>query len=394
MSKKILLAEDTISPEEQVALGEWIKTAARLTKGPLCLEFESVFARKLGVKHAVFVNSGSSANLLVAWTLLESGRLRNRTVIAPAVSWGTTVTPFLQFGFDVKLCDCDGFNLGLDVAHFERLCAEHKPAAAILVHVLGHPCRMDEIMAICRKYGVLLIEDTCEALASTYGEKNCGTMGLAGTFSFYFGHHISTIEGGMVVTDNTEFYNLLLSIRSHGWSRDVDAATHDAWTKEYSVDAVRDLYTFYYAGFNLRAAEPNAFLGLSQIGKIDAYAAVRQRNYQRYVERMPAGHWVQTCEAGFLANFAFGVLAENRQEVHRHLTEHGIECRPLICGNIGRHPFWLKRGGQIDLPMADTVHDYGMYLPNHARLSLEDVDRVCEKYAEVARPAAFPASRA
>ncbi|MDR3243701.1 MAG: aminotransferase class V-fold PLP-dependent enzyme, partial [Elusimicrobiota bacterium] len=163
---KISLAEDTISSDELSDLADWIKTNKRLTKGPLCLEFEYQFALWQGSKYAVFVNSGSSANLLIAQALLESKFLHNKRVIVPAVSWCTTVTPFIQLGFEVSLCDCDRDDLGFDIKHFESLCVKEKPALAVLVNVLGHPNKIDEILEICKKYDVLLVEDSCEALGS------------------------------------------------------------------------------------------------------------------------------------------------------------------------------------------------------------------------------------
>ena len=381
----IHLAEDTISKEELYSLSEWIKEEHRLTKGPLCKQFEEEFARWQGAKYAVFVNSGSSANLLMAWALCESGRLRNKKVVAPAVSWCTTVTPFLQMGFDVTLCDCSTDDLGLDIEHFEKICEEKRPSVAIVVHVLGHPNKMKEIQEICKKYDIILLEDSCEALGSVYNGKKCGSMGLAGSFSFYYGHHISTIEGGMVVTDNNELYNLMLSVRSHGWARDVENKYHDKWAEEYNIDEIRDLYTFYYSGFNLRSTDLNAYLGLNQIKKIDEYTKIRSRNYELYKEQLK-DYWCQTSECDFLSHFAYGVVVENRLEVYKHLINNGVEVRPLICGNIGLHPFWIKEKGACHLQNADIVHNNGLYLPNHAKITPENVEYICVKFKEVAKP--------
>lgn len=387
--KQIHLAEDTISKEELNNLSNWIREYHRLTKGPLCKQFETEFAKWQGSKYAVFVNSGSSANLLLAWALKQSGQLKNNRIIAPAVSWCTTITPFIQLGFDVSLCDCSRDDLGLDIKHFEQLCATQKPAAVIIVHVLGMPNKMKEIQAICQKYDVILLEDSCEALGSIYNGKKCGSMGLAGTFSFYYGHHISTIEGGMIVTDDENLYNLMLSIRSHGWARDVDSKYHNRWANEYQIDAIRDLYTFYYSGFNLRSTDLNAFIGLSQIKKIDKYAQIRNRNYALYQEYLK-DFWGQTGTYDFLSHFSYGVIVENRLEVYEYLVKNGIECRPLICGNIGLHPFWIKANGQeTHLTNADIVHEFGLYLPNHAQLSPEDVRFICDTFKAVARPKKF-----
>lgn len=384
-NKKIFLAEDTIEKKELQALCEWIQKGNKLTKGPLTIEFEKQFAEYMGVNHTVFVNSGSSANLLMVYSLLESGRLANKKVIAPSVSWVTTVSPLIQLGFDVNLCDCDKNNLGLDIDHFEKLCKENRPSLAILVHVLGHANHMQQIQEICQKYNVILLEDSCEALGSVFKGKKLGAIGDMGSFSFYYGHHISTIEGGIVTTNNKDLYNLMLSIRSHGWGRDVDVECHKKWQAEYDIDEVRDLYSFYYPGFNLRSTDLNAFLGLSQLKKLDAIVQKRKENFQHYKNNFKE-FWSQSSNTDLLSSFAYGIIVENRLEVYRHLKKHNIETRPLICGSMGRHPFWIKKYGIKNLPNADIVHDNGLYLPNHANIGKEEIDYVCRIFKEVAVP--------
>ena len=382
----IRLADDTIDAGELAALGAWVQSGQRLTKGPLCLEFEAEFAKWQGSRHAVFVNSGSSANLLAVQALLEGGYLRNNRVIAPAVSWVTTVTPLMQLGLDVRLCDCDRRTLGLDIDHLERLCAEHKPALLILVHVLGHDSDIARVKQVCARHDVRLIEDTCESLGTVADGRKLGGHGDAGTFSFYYGHHISTIEGGMVVTDDSDLYHLMLSIRSHGWGRDVPRDVHAQWQEGHDIDAFRDLYTFYFSGFNLRSTDLNAFLGLSQLQKLDDVVAVRERNFAAYRAALGDAFWCQDSDSAPLSSFAYATVVENRMEVYEALSAAAIECRPLICGNIGLHPFWTRKHGPCNLPAADVVHTNGLYLPNHYNLSEADVARVCEVFSSVARP--------
>lgn len=381
MDFNIKLADNTIESSELDQLCDWIKEGNRLTKGPVCLEFENEFSKWQGSRYSVFVNSGSSANLLMVQALLEGGYLRNKVVIAPAVSWVTTITPLMQLGFDVKLCDCDSRDLGLDVAHFEKLCAEHRPAMVILVHVLGHANQMAKIQDICERYDVLLVEDSCEALGSTLDTKKMGSIGKAGSFSFYYGHHISTIEGGMVVTDDEELYHLMLSIRSHGWGRDVPDAVHLAWKSDYQIDEVRDLYTFFYSGFNLRSTDLNAVLGLSQIKKLDQIVRIREENFKTY-EAGLTDFWKQQSDTDTLSSFAYAILVKDRLSLFQLLRSKNIETRPLICGNIGLHPFWIKKNGKTSLPNADIVHYNGLYLPNHANLSAAEIVYICEAVHE------------
>jgi CDP-6-deoxy-D-xylo-4-hexulose-3-dehydrase len=386
--KKYLLAKDTISKDELIQLSKWMVSGNKLTKGKLTVKFEKKFSNFIGRKYSVFVNSGSSANLLMLSALIESGRLKNKQAIVASVSWVTTVTPFLQLNFDVSLCDCDVNNLGLDTDHFEYLCKRNKPSVAMLVNVLGHPNNIYKIKKICKKYNIILLEDSCEALGTIINKKKTGVHGLSSSYSFYYGHHISTIEGGMVTTDDYDLYNLMLSIRSHGWSRDIDPNKKRKLMQKYNIDEFRDLYTFYYSGYNLRSSDLNAFLGLGQLKKINKICQVRHDNFQTY-KRNLKDFWSQKSSSNFISSFAYGTLVKNRMEVFNYLKKFGIETRPLICGNIGRHPFWTKKKGNCVLRNADIIHENGLYLPNHYNLIKKDIIFICQKFNEIAIPKFF-----
>ncbi|MFP3385953.1 DegT/DnrJ/EryC1/StrS family aminotransferase [Tritonibacter sp. SIMBA_163] len=390
--KPVLLAEETISQDDLQATTEWMLAGNRLTKAEVTTQFEAAFADWMGCNHAVFVNSGSSANLLMIYAAKEAGRLRNNKVIAPAVSWVTTVSPLMQLGFDVRLCDCDPVNLGLDLDHLEQLCRAEAPSMLVLVHVLGHANHLREIRAICDRYDVILLEDSCEALGSSFDGRKLGCHGLAGSFSFYYGHHISTIEGGMVVTDDPELHQVMLSLRSHGWSRDLAPARQADLQRSHNVDEFRNLYTFYYAGFNLRSTDLQAYIGLQQLEKLDRICARRAANFDTYAKLLP-NFFRQDSDTDLLSSFAYGTLVENRMEVARALKAEDIECRPLICGNIARHPFWVRAYGDQVLPQADMIHDYGIYLPNHHNLNAADIARVTECFNAVASPFDLPLKR-
>lgn len=392
MTRSIRLAEDTIESHELDALCEWIKGGPRLTKAELTREFELRFSEYVGSRHSVFVNSGSSANLLMLYGLDMAGRLPRRRVIAPAISWSTTVAPAIQLRMEIELCDCDTVTLGIDPEHFESLCRTFKPDVAIVVHVLGHPCRMDDILSICDRYGVILLEDACEALGTRVAGRHAGTIGAAGSYSLYFGHQLSTIEGGVITTDDRELYNVFMSLRAHGWARDLDPDVKTAWERDYDIDEVRSLYTFYYPGFNFRPTDLNAFLGLSQLKKADEVAIARQANFAAYRDALAPAFWAQQSDADQLSSFAFGTFVKNRVDVHLALAAASIESRPLICGSVGRQPFWIRQFGPRTLPNADFVHDYGIYVPNNCRMDRDDVARVAAVLHESAVPAFFPAS--
>jgi len=386
--KKFPLVQDTISKKEIIALSNWLLKGERLTKGDLTLKFEKKFSEYINRKYALFVNSGSSANLLMLSALMESKKLKNNKAIVAGVSWSTTLSPFLHNKFDIKLCDCSNNDLGVDITHFEILCKKFKPSVAIIVNVLGHPNNVREIKRLCKKYNVILLEDSCEALGTVLDEKKLGTFGLASSFSFYYGHHISTIEGGMVVTDNFELYNIMLSIRSHGWSRDLSKSYKIKLLKKYKVDVFKNLYTFYYPGYNLRSTDLNAFLGINQIKKIDKISKIRNNNFYYYKKNL-TDFWCQESSSKFISSFAFGTLVENRLEVFKFLKKFNIETRPLICGNIGRHPFWTEKYHKQVLKNADVVHDFGLYLPNNYNLKKKDILYICDKFKKVAIPKYF-----
>lgn len=383
------LAEDTIDRDDIEALVEWLRQEPRLTKGPLTPQFEAKWSAWLGRKHSLFCNSGSSANLLMYYALHISGRLRNLKVVVPSVGWATTVAPAIQFGFTPLMCEADKKTFALDPDHLDRLCREHQPAAVILVQVLGVPAEMEPLLALKEKYGFLLMEDACAAYGSKYRERLVGSFGDLASFSLYFGHQMSTIEGGMISTDDKELHDLLLMLRSHGWSKDLDRATHDALVAAHGIDDFHTPFVFYEPGFNLRSTDLNAFLGLRQIDRIDWIIERRSSNHARYVARLgdliefqqaPAGSTVCSISAGALARDR-----EERRSIVKALAEEGIETRIFSAGNLGLHPFWVKRYGVSSFPMADRIHHCGFFLPNHPYLEERDVDEICGVVSEAVR---------
>lgn len=376
---KVPLVKDTISQEELLALSDWLRTFPRLTKGELTLKFEEKWSEWQGCKYSVFVNSGSSANLLMFYALLLSGRLRNKKVIVPAVSWVTTVSPAIQFGFEPIVCDCDPETLGLDTDHLGKLVEQHDPAAIILVHVLGFPNKMNEIMAICGERDIILLEDSCESLGSEYRGVKTGNFGQMSSFSLYFGHHLSTIEGGMVCTDDEDLKNLLISLRSHGWDRDLSTDKQNELRSKYEIDEFRALYTFYHPGFNVRSTDLQAFLGLEQLKKADSVVENRNKNFLAYDSTIKEfENKVRQADGTLVSNFCYPLITEKRDELVDELARAGIDSRPLVCGSIARHPFWYERYGHTDLPFADIVHDTGMYIPNNHEMTEAEVEYVAD----------------
>lgn len=374
---RIELIKDTIDYKDINQLIKWLKTKPKLTNGDLTIEFEKKWSEWLGVKHSVFVNSGSSANLAALYALKLTNTLRNNKIIVPAVSWATTVAPAIQLGFHPIMCDSDKYNLGLDIDHLKQIIKTENPSIIILVHVLGIPNNMDDILKLCIENDIKLIEDSCEAMGSKYKNKNIGTFGDLSTFSLYFGHHISTIEGGLISTDDDELYNILLAIRSHGWDRDMTDENKQLYRNKYNVNNFQALYTFYYPGFNIRSTDLQAFLGLLQLKKLNSIIKKRNRNFKYYQKNIITNNWkVKNLAGSYVSNFAYPIITKNIEILVKNLMQNEIDCRPLICGSINEQPFWYERYNKSILPNSEFVHKYGLYVPNNPDLTKKDLDKI------------------
>ena len=376
------MAVDTIDDADIQDLIGWLQSNPRLTQGPLVQEFEKLWAEWVGTRHALFVNSGSSANLLMYYALLASERLKNRKVIVPAVSWATTVAPAMQFGFEAIMCEVEPDTFGLDPNHLEALLKEHDPGAVILVHVLGVPCDMEAILRLRDRYGFELMEDACAATGSKYDGTRVGNFGTFSSFSFFFGHHASTIEGGMVCTDDPNLYNLLLHLRSHGWAKDLSPADEELLARTHDISGFNRPFTFYHPGFNLRSSDLNARIGLSQMKKIDRVIARRVENHAIYQSRLAdSGIQFQRNERADIASIAFVALAESwehREVIARRLNNVRIETRPLGGGNMSRQPFWTHRYPAHAFPVADRIAATAFQLPTHPAHRPEDIEFICD----------------
>ena len=374
----ISLVKDTIDNKDIDRLVDWLKTYPRLTKGSVTLEFENKFSKWLGRKYSVFCNSGSSANLLVLSALLQGKYLKNTKIVVPSTAWSTDLAPVIQLGLKPLLCDSNMKDLSVDLEHLEKIFIEESPSALLLVSVLGLVPDMENVVELCDKYDVILLEDTCEGMGCEYIGQKLGTFGLASTFSTFFGHHISTIEGGIISTDDKDFYELLVSIRSHGWDRDLSKETQVKLQKEWSVSEFNALYTFYYAGFNFRSTDLQAYIGLTQIDKLDDWGKRREDNYYLY-QRLINTEWKPTSYFDSLtSNFAYPVISSYRDKIVKKLQENKVEVRPMICGSMGTQPFYVKHYGRLELPNVSLIDRDGFYVPNHPKLTVEEITFITE----------------
>lgn len=376
----IQLVNDTIDKKDIDSLITWLKKYPRLTKGPITKELELKFAEANNSKYAVFCNSGSSANLLMFQALLECNIIsKNSKVIVPALAWATDYSPVVQLGLKPILCDINLSDLSIDLNHFEKICKEEKPSALILVSVLGLVPNMNEISRICLKYNVTLIEDNCESLGSKYNGKFLGNFGLMSSFSTYFGHHISTIEGGFITTNDYDLYKCLLMIRNHGWDRDLDTESQKALRKKWNIDDFESLYTFYLNGFNFRSTDLQAYIGLGQIKKIKSISEKRNKNFFLYYNKIKNNLLnIEIREIDFISNFAYPIISKRKKNIIKELTKNNVETRPLISGSIGNQPFYIKDYGVNILKNARLVDKYGIYVPNHPGLQEVDINFIVD----------------
>ena len=370
----ITLVKDTIDNKDIDRLVDWLKTYPRLTKGPVTLEFEEKFSKWLGRKYSVFCNSVSSANLLMLSALQQGGYLKNNKVVVPSVAWATDLAPVIQLGLDPTLCDSNFNDLSVDLYHLEQIFKEQSPSVLMFVSVLGLVPDMDKVVELCNKYDVILLEDTCESMGCEYRGRKLGTFGSMSSFSTFFGHHISTIEGGLISTDDKKLYELLVSIRSHGWDRDLSTETQNKLQKDWGVSEFNSLYTFYYSGFNLRSTDLQAYIGLTQIDKLKDWGERREYNYNLYQELIENNYWKpKTQEHSFTSNFAYPVIHPERNTIVEKLRVNEVEVRPMICGSMGTQPFYAKEYGVLKLPNVTDIDEFGFYVPNHPKLTIEQI---------------------
>ena len=372
----IPLQRDTINNADIDRLIEWLKTYPRLTKGNVTLEFEKKWSKWLGTKYSVFVNSGSSANLLMLYALIISGRMKNNKVVIPGLCWATDLAPILQLNLQPILCDIDLGTLSIDLEELEKIFIEENPSTLLLVSILGFSPRMNEIIELCKKYDVILLEDNCESLGTEYEGKKLGNFGLMTSFSTYFGHHISTIEGGVVSTNDDEMNDLLLSIRSHGWDRDLSVEKQKELRGKNNISDFDAFYTFYYPGFNLRSTDLQAYIGLGQLEKLDEIIEKREKNYKRFFSEIKNDFWSPNMVGSLTSNFCVPIIHPNKENIIKKLVEKGIECRPLVCGSMGRQPFYVDRFGVKPLKNCDLVDNLGIYVPNNHSLTDDELDLI------------------
>lgn len=365
------LATSTWDSAEYDAL-QAVIASDRFTMGPLVRQFEQEFAARMGSRYVVMVNSGSSANLAgVAAAVLHPGVNLNPgdEVLVPAVSWATTYYPIHQYGLKLKFVDIDQHTLNYDLEALRAAIGPNTRAICV-VNLLGNPNDFDVIGQIAAEHDLVVFEDNCESLGATYHGRETGTFGLFGTYSSFFSHHISTMEGGLIVTDDEQLYQMMISLRAHGWTRELPVDNH-VFPK--TGDEFDDLFRFVLPGYNLRPLEMSGALGIQQLKKLDGIVAGRRENAELFVETFGDDERFSIQrEIGESSWFGFSFLLQgenrgSRPAVTRALREAGIEVRPIVAGNFAKNPVIAHMDvAEIgELPNADAVHDNGFFVGNH-----------------------------
>ncbi len=369
---------EAITREE---LSQFILGGTHLSYGQECVKFESALAEWQGSKYAVMFSSGSTANFALIQALLNCGYLnRGDKVGFSAVTWPTNVVPLMQLGLIPIPIDVELDTLNISSRTLQDTLNKHTLSGLFMTHVLGLVDDLHEIVNICKRNKIVLFEDACEAFGTVYQGKKVGSFGVGGTFSFFVGHHMSTIEGGMVVTDDPDLCRELKMIRSHGWDRHLEPHEQTTLRQRHGVDEFYALYTFYNSGNNFRPTEISGFLGNNQLKYADTIVTNREKNFHLLRDAINSRHDlyypIKTDHIDVVSNFAFPLIARSKhiQETMRNRSKGIIEVRPVIAGNMTKQPFYMNTNQQMEsLPNSDIIHNQGLYFGNNPELTDDDI---------------------
>lgn len=365
------LAADTWGPEEKAAIEDVI-ASGRLTMGPKVAEYEVAFAKYFGRKYAVMVNSGSSANLVGVASLFyrkDNPLKAGDEVIVPAISWSTTYHPLQQYGLKLKFIDVELDTLNMDVSQLEAALTP-KTRMIVGVSILGNPAALDTMRAFADAHGLIFFEDNCESMDAELNGQKTGSFGDFGTFSSFFSHHVSTIEGGYILTDDPELNDLTRSIRAHGWTRDVSEGSS---LFEPQEDDFFEAYRFILPGYNVRPQEINAAVGLEQLKKLPGFTAARRQNLSYFQSLFGSDErFITQRENGRSSSFCFTLILNperdlNRATVMAALKQADIGFRIITGGCFPRHDVIKHFDYELHGEMinGDLAHDQGFFVGNH-----------------------------
>ncbi|MDO8659031.1 MAG: DegT/DnrJ/EryC1/StrS family aminotransferase, partial [Candidatus Parcubacteria bacterium] len=390
----IKLIKSTFYKDKQVknALCKFIQKSQYLSIGEECKKFEKKFAFWQGRKHCVMVNSGSSANLAIVQALLNLGKLKKGDYVGfSAVTWSTNVMPLIQLGLKAVPIDIELDTLNVSSKKLIEKLNKYPMKMLFLTNLLGFCDDIGEIKKVCDKKKIILIEDNCESLGTVYRGRKLGNFGLASTFSFYVGHHLSTIEGGAICTDDEELETMLQMVRAHGWDRNLTEKKQLKIRVEHNVNSTfYSRYTFYDLGYNFRTTEINGFIGNTQMKYIDEILNKRKSNFLKIaasIYRNTSKYYpIKYSHIDFISNFAVPVICKS-QKIRNELVEickDIIEIRPIVGGDMVLQPFFKKYVDDFmeDNINAKIIHEQGLYFGNNPELTEKEVKKIINIFAE------------
>tara|TARA_R110000744_G_scaffold90507_7_gene175688 strand:- start:6277 stop:7443 length:1167 start_codon:yes stop_codon:yes gene_type:complete len=379
------LINDNITESDKEILADFILNTNRFTNGPKVKQFEQVWSEWLGVKYSVMVGSGAASNYITTSIVRE---LKGQTgeIIVPPIGWVSDISSVINTGFLPVFVDVELQSMAIAAQNIEKAINKNTKAI-VLVHALGFNGINDELIKLAKKYDLLLIEDCCESHGATYKDKKVGSYGDMSCFSFYFGHHMTTIEGGMLCTNNKEIYELARMFRSHGMTREASQETHD----KYAKPDVNPLFTFAVPGYNMRSGEINAVLGLEQIKRLDYNIQKRQENFNIWLTNLDSSLYYIGYDVEGSSNYALPLILnkdnDRMQQVCNLLEEERVEYRLGTAGggNQARQPYLERYGYKVvgSLETSDYIHDYGLYIGNHPELSEKQIIDLCRRLNNV-----------
>lgn len=375
------LMEDTITLKDRLKMSLFLLTSSRLTNGPKVRQFEQEWSEWLGVKHSLYVSSGSTANSLLISAVKEYYGLRDGDkVLVPSTTWMTNVAPVFQAGLQPIFCDINLNNFSFDIEELKYVASVHPDIKAVFItHLIGFSSDVEKIREIFPD--ALILEDVCEShgVEGPNGKKR-GTESAGSTFSFYFGHHMTTIEGGMVCTNNTELYELMRLKRSHGMAREASPHIFQQYAKENPE--IDEMFLFMTDGYNFRNHEVCAVLGLSQLKRLNKNIQIRRDNYDFFNQKLSESdrYYIPEYQVGN-SSFSFPLISidgERTKVIKNILNDNGIEFRPVISGNLLRHPAFKKYKlcSQRENPNVEILHKNGLYVGNSQYVTKKKISRL------------------
>lgn len=384
----IRLIKNTFYNEKdtQKKLCNFIKNTSQLSFGPECHKFEEEFAKWHKRKHCVFLNSGSSANLALVQALLNLGKIKRGDYVGfSALTWSTNVMPLIELGLNAVPIDVELDTLNVSSRKLLETLRKYPLKMLFLTNLLGFCDDIDEIKKVCDEKKIVFIEDNCESLGTIYKGKLLGNYSLGSSFSFYVGHHMSTIEGGAVCTDSETLATMLRIVRAHGWDRNLSEQRQVKIRNKHKINSTfYSRYTFYDLGYNLRPTEINGFIGQTQIPYLKEIVSIRNKNFMRIAppiyKQTNRFYPLRFNHMDFFSNFAVPVICKSTA-IRDELVEKcngKVEIRPIVGGDITRQPFFSKHMKQFayENPNAHLVHEQGLYFGNNPELTLKEQELI------------------